>query len=399
MLSLTAPRRVLLSLSFALLAAAPAAAEVRSGSTVVIAADERIDGNLYVSAGNVTVRGDIDGDLIAAGGTVLVDGHVSGDVLAAGGEVTIGGVVDGDIRAAGATLAVLSRVHGDVVAAGGDVELASTVGGDVFVSGNTVSVRGDVAGDLALAMGDASLAGVVTGDVDATGGRMRLKEGAVVGGHVAFTGESLERGAGVVVAGSVVERAPPSSAGMSFVRWLQALVGICIFGALWFTLFRGFAGRAMDTLGARPGSSFGLGFLVLLASPVIIAVVLAVGVVIGGWWISLVGAAVYFTAIAVASPLVAAFVGRRFLLRRGDAAPPSVSRERWAMLAVLVLLSIATAVPFVGGLLGFAVVLFGLGAIAMTALPTPRSAAQRASPTPAPSTSASPLPLPVPSAA
>lgn len=375
MLSLNAPRRALLSVSFALpmLAAAPAAAEVRSGNSVVVAADERIDGNLYVSAGTVTVHGDIDGDLIAAGGTVVVDGHVTGDVLA-----------------------VLSKVHGDVVAAGGDVELASTVGGDAFVTGNTVAVRGDVAGSLALAMGDASLAGVVAGDVDATGGRLRLKQGAVVGGDLAFTGERLERG-GVVV-GSVVEHAPPSRAGMSVVLWLQSLVGICIFGALWFTLFRGFAGRAMDTLGARPGSSFGVGFLVLLLGPVLIAAVLAVGAVIGGWWISFVGAAVYFTAIALASPLVAAFVGRRLLLRQGDAAP-SLSRERWAMLGVLVLLSIASAVPFVGGLLGFAVLLFGLGAIAMTAMPTPRDAGDRASDAPSPSVSASSLPLPVPSAA
>jgi len=58
----------------ALLASLPAvaAAETRSGGTVVVDEDETVDDDLEAFAGSVVVRGTIDGDLTTAGGDVRI---------------------------------------------------------------------------------------------------------------------------------------------------------------------------------------------------------------------------------------------------------------------------------------------------------------------------------------
>jgi hypothetical protein len=351
-------------------AASAARAEVRSGDTVVVGAEERVAGNLYISAATVLMHGTVDGDLVVAGGTIVVDGHVIGDVLVAGGDVEIRGAVDGDLRAAAGSLLVepsigQSGVRGDVTVAGGDVTLTSAVGGNAFVAGATVTV-GDVGGDVLVAADEVVLLGKVAGDVDIGGNRARLEPLSAVAGRLVFTGDALVRAPGAVVVGTVVEHPGPSTAGVMFVMWLQGLVGICVFGALWFTLFRDFATRATSTLTHQPARSLWVGLLVLLVSPLVLGIAFAVGLVVGGWWIAGIGAVVYATALATTFPLVAAAVAQRVMSSRDHA---NGALPTWAMLGVLVVLSIAAAVPVVGGLLGCAIAVFGLGAVVLTARP------------------------------
>jgi hypothetical protein len=371
----------LLVVTFALSwgAAGTAAAEVRSGDTVVVAAGERVEGNLYISAGTALVHGEVDGDLVVAGGTIVVDGHVAGDVLVVGGDVDIRGAVDGDLRAAAGSLRVEpatqgNGVRGDVTAAGGDVTLTSPIGGSALVAGGVVVV-GDVGGDVLLAASDARLLGKVAGDVDIGGNRARLEHGASVGGHVVLTGDDLYRAPAAVVVGTVAVHPGPSTAGLMFTMWLQGLVGICLFGVLWFTLFRDFATRATTTLTQQPARSLAVGLLVLMVSPVVLGIAFAVGLVVGGWWIAVIGAGVYATALATTFPLVAGVVAQRALARRHRSS--SRAQETWTMLGVLVLLSIVAVVPLVGGLLGFAVAVCGLGAVVLTARPAGAGATSR----------------------
>lgn len=68
---------------------------------VVIDQRDRIDGNIVVRDGTLTVRGKIDGDVLVLGGDVIVEegGTVDGDVTAVNGNVRIiGGQITGDIE-------------------------------------------------------------------------------------------------------------------------------------------------------------------------------------------------------------------------------------------------------------------------------------------------------------
>jgi len=56
----------------------------RTGEDVVIAADEVIEDDLYVSAATFTLDGTVKGDLAVAAQTITINGTVEGDLMAAG---------------------------------------------------------------------------------------------------------------------------------------------------------------------------------------------------------------------------------------------------------------------------------------------------------------------------
>src|SRR5689334_23070524 len=99
------------------------AAVVRSGDKVTIAADETIDDDLYVFAGEIVIDGRVDGDVIAFGRQITVNGKVSGNVMAAGQTVVIVGEAGG-ARIAGQVLKIDSKAKlaGDLLAAGMSLE-------------------------------------------------------------------------------------------------------------------------------------------------------------------------------------------------------------------------------------------------------------------------------------
>src|SRR5205085_11299623 len=100
------------------LATPAAAADIRSGDSITVAAGETINDDLYAFGNTITILGTVRGDVIAAGATVEIDGAVSGNVMAAGNSISIRGPVAGSVRIAGNTLAIDGKVTGDVVAAG-----------------------------------------------------------------------------------------------------------------------------------------------------------------------------------------------------------------------------------------------------------------------------------------
>ena len=93
-----------------------AAAETRSGGSVVVDGNETVDGDLDAFAGSIVVRGTVTGDLNAFGGSVRVAGTVDGDVSATAGTVTLtrNGTVGRSLDAAAETVTVDGRVGGDL---------------------------------------------------------------------------------------------------------------------------------------------------------------------------------------------------------------------------------------------------------------------------------------------
>jgi hypothetical protein len=364
------------------LGAVPVRAEVRTGESIDVPAGQTVDGNFHAVGGTVTIGGDVVGDVVVAGGTVIISGHVRGDVLAAGSTVVVTGAVDGDVRAIGGDVSVSTTTTGDVMVAGGTVNVAGRVGGDALVAGSDATVRAPVGHSLYVAGAVTRLSGPVGRNVVAAGDHLVLADGCAITGDVDFTGHRYERSAAATVGGTI-KHTPAETESRVLVRsgvvgWLQGLVGLAVFGALWLTLFRGFALRAMDTLASRPAVSFGVGCGVLFVSPMALGVVFAFGLIVGGWWMSLFGGAILAMAAALTFPLVAGLFGRRFLM-----GPLRAKSEMGPMLVALLAMSLLMLVPVLGAVLTCAIVVFGLGSITLTLVPTIKQARQP-SPTLAP---------------
>lgn len=127
----------------------------------IIAAGGKLDlagmvgDNLVAAGGSVTIRNPIAGKLIAAGGQVELvrDASVAGPVWISGGQVIIRGVVDGDARINGGLVQIYGNIRGDVEIRADRVSVlpGARIGG-------ALTVKGPRAPEIA---GDASVAGDV----------------------------------------------------------------------------------------------------------------------------------------------------------------------------------------------------------------------------------------------
>lgn len=325
--------------------------KLRAGDTIAVPANETVEGDLYLFGGTLTVDGTVDGDLVAFGGTIDVNGEVTGDVIASGGTVSIDGTVGGDLRVAGGQLTAGSAVGEDMLAGGGQVTVSSraSIGGDLIVGGGTVAVDGSVSGSIVGSAGSYSRSGPV-------GGTEEMR--------------------------AAPQREPAAETGNAIIDALRHFVVALLLGALALWLVPR-AVRAGDAaLRNRPLASLGggvaalIGYVVLVIAIVIVMILLAIvsgllglGALVGIDVVAgllAIGVTTFGFALAVA--FVADIVVGLALARLVAPGEPAGRWQELGLLAAgLALVVIVTSVPIIGGLVKLAVVLFGLGALAVVA--------------------------------
>jgi hypothetical protein len=249
-----------------------------------------------------------------------------------------------------------------------DVAEGETVGTVVIIDG-PVSVAGTVDGDLLAVNGDVTISGTVTGTVTVINGDVTLASGALVRGDlVSQSDPTIESGATVggdtrsVDFEFVFGRAAIVGA---IVMWIGFAVSTFAFGAL-LLLLGPRAAVAVAAAGATAvGPSIGWGFAMLFGLPVAggIAVATIIGIPLGIALLLALGAIYLFGAAA------GALTFGRLIVK-----PPT---SPWlALLAGWAIVMGVSLVPFLGGLAGLAVVVWGLGAITVAVwrarkVPTP----------------------------
>jgi cytoskeletal protein CcmA (bactofilin family) len=353
-----------------MLPAGALAAMVRQGNAVTIGPDEIIDEDLYIFGRTVLIQGTVRGDLITFARRVEIPGTVEGDVLSMAGDTRVSGQVGGSIRAAAGTLVIAGQVEEDSVLAGGEVRIepGARVGRDVFVAANEATVQAPVVGDVQAAAETLTVGAPVTGNVRAEVGTLRVTEAASIGGSLRYrAGKSAEIASGATVAGPVERLTPAQQPGrgpvMYVIGWLRSLVGLFALGLLLVFLLPDFARRVPVTLIQSPWRSLGWGAVVFVGTPLLAVLIFLVGVMLGGWWIGLIALALYAVALALCFPVMGMFIGRWLLERFGKAGTSLV----WALLVGLALLTLVGRVPVLGALIVLATLLFGLGALVLTA--------------------------------
>jgi cytoskeletal protein CcmA (bactofilin family) len=393
----------------------------RSADRVVIGADEVINDDLYLSGREVIVDGTINGDLLVAGETVIVNGQVTGDLWAAGREVTVNGKVGDDLFAAAAavTLGSDANITDDVLSAGASVEskAGSQIGGALLIGAYQGLVSGAVAEDLfsgtsrlrleGNVAGDAKIA-VDTDDDNFTPGPMMFGpnmppmpsvpagltfgDEANIAGQLEYTARaaiSIPSG----VASQVQYLLPPVDAqvsreinrndgpGSAILDGLRRLIALLLVGLLITRLVPAWIVKPADKMQARLLPSLGIGLLGIIMVPFILltglALVIFAAVLVGALTLGeLVGVIlavglptlilvgiVFFVALGYLPQAAVAYLGGRWILQR--VRPESAENIYGIMLVGLVALGILLALPVLGGLIEFVVVLTGLGAIAL----------------------------------
>lgn len=398
--------------------------EGRGGDVVTIAADEVIEDDLYVGAGEFVLDGVVTGDLFVVGGTIEINGTVEGDLVAAGQNVVVNGVVEDDARIAGYALIVGGEVADDLIAAGFSLELEpeAKAGGDLLFGGYQAALGGDVAGDADLGGGALEIAGTIGGDVRVDLGEttpdqqmppgfpfftppdtpplpsvplgLTVAEDASIGGDLKYTAMARADIPSGAVAGDVefteyvpqVEEKPQVKApspvvlvGRWFLRQVRRLVTLLLVGALMMWLVPDWTRKVADNVRSEPLPSLGWGvvaiavfalaMMVLVIATVLLAVVFGIVTlgelagrfaVLGGIATSTLGFSFSVTWAYVTRVVIGLLLGQLIF----ELFKSTAAEHRWwPMLLGVFVFAVVAAVPVLGWLARLAAVLLGLGAI------------------------------------
>ncbi len=269
---------------------------------------------------------------------------------------------------------------GDKVTFGNNVEVLpdEVVEGDLVVVGGNINVAGRVFGDAVAVGGNVDVSGEVVGQVVSIGGNVHLASTAQVQRGVVVTGGTLQREEGAQVRGEIV-KVGPWSAGwrvwpwfsgwgaprgngdgfglllsiISHLLWAIALVAIALLAAAVFPTHLDVVRRTVES---APLQALGVGVLSLLVSLVLTPILIFTCIGLPLFWLAVVVAALFGTVA------VALLAGERLLLaaNRGNFTPVSA-----AVVGILVIW-VASLLPFLGGILMLFVFFFGLGAVVLS---------------------------------
>lgn len=365
-------------LFFAPLASVSAAENLMESETrhVQLSAGEVVEGDYIQGGETVDVSGDVGGDIIIGGGQVIINGDTAGDVLAGGGMINIGGDVAQDIRVAGGQITFSGDVLRNVTVAGGNIEFTpdSHVYGNVTIGAGNVQLGGTIDGDVLAGVGNLTISGTVGGSVQAGVGNMQITSSANVLGDVTYWSEEDGQIADDAVVGAVTKKALPFNMDSftefgkneelqnkfnSFISKARISVLVLKFltmvfvGTLLIRLAPRFMKQSAEMVGSDPWKGLGVGFLVLLVTP-LAALVLLTTVI--GIPISLFVMMMYGVLIYVGKFTVIYWAGLTLLKQF-----KVTNRRGWAFVTGAVVYVLLTNIRFVGGFASMLAVLIGSG--------------------------------------
>ena len=383
------------------------AAEFRGGDHVVIASDEVIDDDLFVSGNRIEINGTITGDLFATGSEVTVDGRVGGSAFLSGFSISVSGDIEGSLYS-GAYSLVVER-GGEIgrnVYFGGfslTIEDGSTVGRSVYTGTYQTVIDGDVAGDVnastsALVV-NGSVGGDVTGKVGtADGGAgtvfpgfpgsvpilspgLDISDAANIGGEVDVQVSAAGDGSDV---GRSIGRTVERFVSRTVRDRLGEFIAVLLIGGLLLWLWPAAMLLLREEAKERPLPTAGWGcasfiavYVLLPVAAILVFVVALLGglVTLGQLFGDILGiggstlALFFFTftfVVSIVTKAIIAFLGGRLILER---LMKDFSGSGWANFGALALgmfiYEILRVIPFFGWLLSVVVTIVGLGAIAI----------------------------------
>ena len=358
-----------LACTAALLAIRPVPAQLAGGDVLL---DSSAADDQYLAGGSVTLRADTAGDVIAAGGRILLDGRIDGDVNAAGGMIDLFGRVSDDARLAGGKLTVGAEVGGDLIAAGGSVAIQrdTVVTGRAWLTGGKLKINGDIGRDLQAKGGSVELNAKVAGDTTVIAERVRLGPEAQIAGKFTYRSPReavIEQGAKIT---GDVEHLPyrgtmgfsdsgPAAAGAFGGVWT---LGLIVTGAVLVLLFPAGTARLTAILQETPGRAAWIGFALLAAVPLaallclLLVIAIPLGVALG---------ALYPIALVAGYLTGALWLAERALARFAAAHAERTGWRAGSLAVALIVLAAVGWIPILGWLVFFAVLVLGLGAVAL----------------------------------
>jgi len=269
---------------FSIVPSVSQAAEFGMGQEYFLRQGDVIPTDLYAIGGTATLVGDVDGDVFLGGGNVFVGNTINSNANLIGGTVDVIGEVAKSLRIVSGKSLVRGLIQKDLVVASGNLQILqkSVIGGDAMLAVGSVILDGEVQGDLGGVMGSLVLNGTVLGDVHITADSVTVGPNARINGSFAYSSSrpaTIDQGA--VIVGeqtftqvdtrSKAERLLPTLWGTwILIKFIVLLVSALVIQGI----FRSISNTLVNTALTDPKWSIVRGFLILVATPVALILIL-----------------------------------------------------------------------------------------------------------------------------
>ena len=344
------------------------AAEVRHGQFISVPASETVNNDLIVAAKTVEIDGTVEGDVIAFTGVLTVTGHVTGDVIAFAQQVRIAGPVDGNLRLFAQTAIIEGQVGKNVTSFAATLDLTSAahIGGGMITLNREANLQGHIQRDLLGLIAHTYLGGAVGGQLWLRGGTLEVASTAAISGPAIFKGNqqpkiSPQARLASPIQVQIIQRTRPRRRLITAWLVIHSIVAYgaaLLVGILLLTIVPGFFYRMLFQAN-RIGLPIAIGALTLIIG----AVVLVTGVFLlfAGVGAGVALAFALAPAMYISQVVVSAWFGRKILKSQPVTTGAMIGRIALGLL----ILDVVAAIPFLGGLVRLAVLLWGTGAVLM----------------------------------
>jgi hypothetical protein len=291
---------------------AGAASVIRTGDTISIENDQKIEGDFYSMANILNVSGEIAGDMTSLGRKVTINGSVTSDALIAGESVDVHGAVGDDLRVIGGDVIIAKPVTGDVFVVAASVTVLSTasIGGDLVLFGGEATVNGPVGGNILGRAETLRIDAPVTGGIDVKVGQLTLGDKADVAKSIKYESFlTLERSSNAKIAGDTVRNDPVAedADGAGYRMFLISLL-IALFSTLmWYLVAKSILTETTQRALVRGIRPMATGFIFFFAAPVVIMILL---LSVLGSLVGVAALAAYIFALIISFFSVSAVIGQ-----------------------------------------------------------------------------------------
>ncbi len=365
----------LLLLAILLFATGALLAQIRTQSDDLVEVADILPDMAFFAAGDLLVSAKSTDDVFAAGGDVSLDGAQADHMIAAGGDVIVTNAAFNDLIIAGGNINLVSgSIADDVVAAGGDLDVKPDfdIKGSLVITGGDVSIGAPVGGELRAAAGHLRLNANVAGDAHLVGDDVTIGPNVQIGGDLRHRTRKLTIDPSATVSGEIIELEPAPRPDME--KWgataaaavavfaLAFLIGMAVLIVVIALALPSLMNSTAAMIREKPLSTLGIGFLIVVAAPIVIMVLFAS--VFGAPLALLIGV-IFIAAAPLAIAAFAYFVGmlgRNLISKNAEGEPGVAARMGWSF-AAATLLVIVGLIPLAGGLLWIIAYVLGIGAV------------------------------------
>ena len=317
-----------------------------------VTAESEISKTAFVAGNSVKLSSNVDGAAFIAGNIVYVN-STQDYLFAAGNNVTLDGVTTKDAFVAGNFLTVEASNIRDLYIAGTNITINSDISRNVYVVGTNVNINSKIDGDVYVATDSISIGkdAVINGTLKyPEDSELNVKESAIIKNTEAYEGYQTTK---VDTSKIKVEVSPISLIVGKLLGALYRFVAMFLIALILLGLNK----KAFDNIlkvkkdfgTIALTSLFGFAFLVLLPVAAIIVMITVVGLPLGIVALTLYSILIYLSIIPTAYYFGNLVFGK------------SIKNRFLLMLVSLPLLYLIRLIPFLGGLIGFISLIFGLG--------------------------------------